>query len=252
MNFGKASRLDSITGQDTPFVLPLDHGLSSGPQRGIERVQDLTRLTESLTGRIAAVVVHRGIVRQLSPDACPPLILQTMGMPAISDTPSARQIVAAVDDALQLAAVAIAVQIDYGGQAMADELRSATVMIAAASRWDVPVMVMVSGTRWATPTDLSAAVRRSVELGADLVKIDPGRLIEAEQANLEGCGVPVLMAGGADLSRLEAASEWAGRSGFTGLCIGRGVYQSRDPKGAVQLFTDCFQRGKAERRPRET
>jgi class I fructose-bisphosphate aldolase len=83
--------------------------------------------------------------------------------------------------------------------------------------------------------------RISAEIGADLVKaIWPGS-VEAMQAIVESCPVPVLVAGGARKERVEEATQLAREAmtaGARGLVFGRNIYQAPDPAAVLGSLRD--------------
>lgn len=239
MSFGKSVHLSRLVGDGMPFIVPMDHGLTSGPEVGIERPADISRLAAGFAGHATGLVVHGGMAKFLDPLTSPPLILQTMGMPESEAKSRTKQPVVNVDRAIRLAADGVAVQIDFGAN-VSESIRHSAEIIAAADRWDLPVLVMVSGSDWSDGRSLEKAIRWAIELGADLVKVDPGNLRSRDPVDARSADVPVLMAGGGDPAHLREAIDWAARSGFAGLCIGRGVFGSPDPLKAMQDLKVAF------------
>lgn len=242
MGFGKAVHIGRLVGAEVPFIVPMDHGLTSGPVSGIASASDVARNARDVAGYATGVVVHSGMARFLDPLACPPLIVQTMGMPQVGTKLRHRQRVTDVKHAVRLAADAVAVQADFlrGEQSVSDSVE----VISAAEQWDLPVLLMISGNSWEGVDSLEECVRWATELGADLIKVDPGSLRTREPLALQSLDVPVFMAGGSGNSDLTLATEWAARSGFTGLCIGRGVFRARDPLAMLRGLSEAFQRSR--------
>lgn len=244
--FGQQRRLGRLLGETLPFLVPMDHGLSSGPIDGLSTPSAVRRTARQLHGLTSGIVVHRGMVDRLDPAACPPLVLQTMGIPA-TDTANARVAIAGLDEALRLDADAISVQIDFAGPALPATIAEVGRLVGEAKSVGMPVLCMVSGHEWKSVQSLLSAIRWATELGADLVKVDAGQLATGEAIDVSGAETPVLMAGGGVAGSLLQATEWAGASGFRGLCVGRGVFAAPDPTLAVPKLSESFMRGASDR-----
>jgi class I fructose-bisphosphate aldolase len=116
----------------------------------------------------------------------------------------------------------------------------------ACERWGIALMIEPRSAREKrSPSDktdpeiLGFACRVAAELGADLVKcIHPGSL-ETLQKVVQGCTVPVLVAGGARAENADDAYERARiamQAGAAGLVYGRHIFESADPAAELEKY----------------
>src|SRR3990170_5266163 len=65
MNMGKTRRLNRVFQADNrTVVVPMDHGVSIGPVKGIENMQET--VTRLLKGGADAFVLHKGIAKRVN------------------------------------------------------------------------------------------------------------------------------------------------------------------------------------------
>ncbi|MFO7785975.1 MAG: 2-amino-3,7-dideoxy-D-threo-hept-6-ulosonate synthase [Desulfatiglandales bacterium] len=236
---GKELRLNRIMNRKTgrTVIVPMDHGVSVGPIPGIA---DIGRAVARVGGGGAnAVVVHKGMAsrRRWFGGNDIGLIVHLSGSTSFSEDPHVKTLVCTVEEAIKLGADAVSVHVNVGNgheQRMLTDL-SATAQIAG--EWGVPLMAMIypRGERVRDEFDPSAvchAARLGAELGADIVKVPYTGSAESFRAVVEGCQVPVIIAGGPRMDTDRAILEMvrgAVDAGAAGTSIGRNVFQHRDP-----------------------
>jgi DhnA family fructose-bisphosphate aldolase class Ia len=84
------------------------------------------------------------------------------------------------------------------------------------------------------------AARVGAELGADIVKVVYTGSAESFKEVVEGCFVPVVIAGGEKMGNDEDIIEMikgAMTAGAAGVSIGRNVFQHKDPEKIVQAIS---------------
>jgi class I fructose-bisphosphate aldolase len=241
VNAGLTYRLGRIFGGDgRAMVLPVDHGLMLGRVPGLEEPQALTEaaaeagcdgllMSAGLARATAAAFARRDAPARL-------LTLDTL-LTSGAEGPGAGTLVTSVEQAARLGADAVKLLMawDVPSAEQAATARRIADVVAAATRWEIPVMAEPIAMRMprgeqSVELELDAA-RIAMELGADIIKIaypgSPGvmRSLTAE------LGLPVVILGGpgvstaADLIGLVAE---AIASGAAGIVIGRQVWQ-REP-----------------------
>lgn len=182
---GKARRLARLRSPDGIYLwLALDHGLTRGVVGGLADVRASLELMEAPVA--TGVVVNRGFASSLPVRATGGLILQGFGLPAVNGARDSRVPTCRVEDALRLAADAIAVQLDLNAAGLPDGVRSLAATVSAAAAYDLPVLAMVTAVEAGNEFDAFAdALRVCTELGVDVVKIAlPANCDEASAAEL--------------------------------------------------------------------
>lgn len=217
------------------LIVACDHGMISGPDRGIERLGET--LAQVITGGADAVMASYGTAtrfEELLADVG--LVLRIDGAGTVlgpRNGPGAQFYT--VEDALRLGADALCVTAFPGSPHEEATLEVLARVIRQAHAWGLPVMAEMvpggfdSGPEFRTLESVSVAARVAAELGADWVKTSyaPGfhRVIET-------CYVPVVVLGGpvregpvGTLEMVRAAMD----AGAAGATIGRNIWKAPDP-----------------------
>jgi DhnA family fructose-bisphosphate aldolase class Ia len=130
-------------------------------------------------------------------------------------------------------------------------LRDLGAIAKEAMGWGMPLLAMMytRGPKVENEFDVRwvrHAARVGAELGADIVKVAYTGSPETFQEVVEGCFVPVVIAGGekmgSDQDILEMV-EGAVTAGGAGVSIGRNVFQHKDPAKIVQAICKIVHRG---------
>lgn len=243
------------------IIVVLSHGVLSGPSPGLESLARL-RATSAALAAADALMVAPGLVTHLE-DAFvgrhrPALVLhadwQSASRAVLREEGPARVAVAAsstveADQAAAAGAVAVMTFL-YAGFADArlerDEIARNAAMTRACERAGILHMVEPRSAREAThpgdrrdPAVAAYLARLAAEIGADLVKlVYPGSREALAQA-VDGCPVPVLLAGGSeaeDPAIGRALAEDAVAAGCRGIVFGRAIVRASDPAAALAGF----------------
>jgi DhnA family fructose-bisphosphate aldolase class Ia len=111
-----------------------------------------------------------------------------------------------------------------------------------AGEWGMPLLAMMytRGPKVKSEYDVKLvkhAARVGAELGADIIKVVYTGSAESFREVVEGCFVPVVIAGGEKMGNDEDIIEMvkgAVAAGAAGVSIGRNVFQHKDPERMVQ------------------
>jgi DhnA family fructose-bisphosphate aldolase class Ia len=226
--------------------LALDHGLSQGAFNGLRSLDPaLALLSEQI---LTGVVVNRGFAASVAMRAPAGLVLQTFGIPGLGDAQGVRVQTCSVEDAVRLAADAVAVQLDLNAPHLPRAVRSICRTISDAARWDIPVLAMVTAREHDPPAQAVAdAVRVCTELGADLIKVGlPPEIANADRSDLAGLretirgAAPTLLGGGERREDLPNRLATARDLGFSGACIGRSIFEAPDPTTVLETIDAVF------------
>jgi len=243
---GKMIRLERIINRNTgrTVIVPMDHGVSVGPIEGLIDMKHSIDLAAH--GGANAVVVHKGIVkaghRGKGPDVG--LIIHLSGSTALSPSPNAKTLVCGVEEALRLGADAVSIHINVGDEREYDMLDRFGAVSGACSDWGLPLLAMCypRGPKIKNEYDPGAirhAARLGAELGADIVKCSYTGDPKTFRQVVDGCFVPVVIAGGPKMDSERDILEMvkgAVDCGAIGLSIGRNAFQHPDPTRMVQAM----------------
>ncbi len=235
MNQGKIRRLNRIFRKDNrTVIIPMDHGVSIGPVKGIENMQDT--VTNLLKGGTDAVVVQKGIAKHVTFDNAG-LIIHLSAISNLTPNCQNKVQVCTVQEAIRLGADAVSVHVNVGAQNECDML---SVLGRVADECDVygmPLLAMMypRGPKIQNEHDAVAvahAARVGAELGADIIKTNYTGNIDTFKQVVESCPVPVIIAGGPKAETTQQILEMVYDSmtaGCAGLSIGRNVFQHNNP-----------------------
>jgi DhnA family fructose-bisphosphate aldolase class Ia len=120
-----------------------------------------------------------------------------------------------------------------------------------AMEWGMPLLAMMytRGPKVKSEYDVKLvkhAARVGAELGADIVKVVYTGSAESFREVVDGCFVPVVIAGGEKMGNDEDISEMvkgAMAAGGAGVSIGRNVFQHKDPEKIVQVISRIVHKG---------
>ena len=244
IDVGKQIRLSRISNPETGrmVLLPLDHGVLMGPMTGIEDpAQTVDRLA---AGGANAVIFNAGLAHCLYPqyvNRCGAIFNLTNIITVHNDL----TLVASVEYALRQAADAVSVQVMVGSPHERHMIQNFQRVADECSRWGMPLLAMMYPTEAllaerGSEAELLAA-RAGAELGADVVKTSYTGNPETFRQLVEGCPVPVVIAGGPKKSSerevLEMVEE-AMQCGAAGVALGRNVWQSHNPTEMTKALVD--------------
>ncbi len=243
---GKAIRLERIIDRNSnrTVIVPMDHGVTAGPIRGLECMRDA--INKVVEGGANAIIIHKGIVanghRRSGKDVG--LILHLSGSTSMSPDPNAKVAVCTVEEAICLGCDAVSVHINLGASTDAAMLAHLADVARECYRWGLPLVAMMyaRGPKIENQFDVKYvkhAARVGAELGADVVKCvytgDPQSFAEV----VDGCPVPVVIAGGEKMDtdeQLLAMVDGALKAGAAGVSIGRNAFQHDAPQAIVRAI----------------
>lgn len=243
---GKYIRLERIISRETgkAVIVPMDHGVSVGPILGITNMKEA--MSQAADGGANAVVVHKGIVasghRGGGPDMG--LIVHMSGSTSLCPEPNAKTLVCTVEEALKLGADAVSVHVNIGDDQEKEMLADLGKVAKEAAEWGMPLLAMIyprgKKIKDEYATDgVKHAARLGAELGADIVKVSYTGSPDTFREVVEGCPIPVIIAGGpkmdSDRDILEMV-KGAMEAGASGTSIGRNVFQHKNPTKIVKAL----------------
>jgi len=250
---GKKIRLERIIDRNSgrTVIVPMDHGVTVGPIAGLEDMR--TTISKIVSGGANAILMHKGMVqaghRGTGRDVG--LIIHLSAGTSISPDPNAKELVCTVEEAIKLGADAVSVHINLGAETDKEMLRQLGYVSGRCSQWQIPLVAMMY-TRGPKVKDefdvdnVKHAARAGAELGADIVKVPYTGSVETFKKVVNGCPVPVVIAGGPKMESDEdifKMVEGALQAGAAGLSIGRNAFQHPAPDKIVKALSKIVHQG---------
>jgi predicted phospho-2-dehydro-3-deoxyheptonate aldolase len=244
---GKSIRLERIIDRNSgkTVIIPMDHGVTVGPIKGLVNLRDA--VSKVVKGGANAVLMHKG-----SPRFCHRgegkdvgLIIHLSAGTTMSPDPNAKELACTVEEALKIGADAVSVHINLGADTDKEMLRQLGYVGERCMEWQMPLLAMMytRGPKIKHEYDLNNvkhAARVAAELGADIVKVVYTGSPESFAEVIDGCHLPVVIAGGEKMETDEQIVEMvvgAMKAGAAGISIGRNAFQHKDPTKIVSVFS---------------
>ena len=243
---GKKIRLERIINRNShrTVIVPMDHGVTVGPIEGLADMR--TTVTNIVMGGANAILMHKGIVRagHRGTGKDVGLIVHLSGGTSLSPDPNAKELICTVEEALKLGADAVSIHINLGAGTDREMLRQLGYISERCYEWQMPLVAMMytRGEKIEDEYDVKYvkhAARVGAELGADIVKVPYTGSVESFKEVVEGCPVPVVIAGGPKMDSDEdifRMVEGALAAGSAGISIGRNAFQHKHPTKIVQAL----------------
>ena len=250
---GKKIRLERIIDRNSrkTVIIPMDHGVTVGPIEGLADMR--TAVSNVVAGGANAILMHKGIVRagHRGTGRDVGLIIHLSAGTSMSPDPNAKELVCTVEEAIKLGADAVSVHINLGAETDNEMLRQLGYVSERCMVWQMPLIAMMY-TRGPKIKDeynvnnVKHAARVAAELGADIVKVVYTGSVESFAEVVNGCTVPVVIAGGAKMDSDEdifKMVEDALKAGAEGISIGRNAFQHKNPTKMVQVLSKMVHHG---------
>lgn len=251
MVWGKQVRLSRIAAEGRILCVPMDHGVSSGPIKGLVKIHETMRKVER--GGATAVIVHKGILKSLSEPMRIGVIVHLSGSTSLSPNPNWKVQVGTVEEAIRLGADAVSLHINIGNKDEQDMLVKLGMVADECDAWGIPLVAMMypRGENIKNPRDpetIAHVARIAAELGADIVKVPmPSANPDEIRVITRGCPVPVVAAGGPKMEDDRAVLELAAavvEAGGAGVTFGRNIFQHDDPEKITRALRMVIIEGK--------
>jgi putative autoinducer-2 (AI-2) aldolase len=240
MDWGMQNRLNRLIGADGHcFFLPIDHGYFQGPTRCLEKPGETIK---PLLPYCDALFVTRGVLRSaVDPGMDKPVILRVSGGTSMVGKDLANEeITTSMGEILRLNAAAAGVSIFVGTEYERQTLSNLANLVNQCEDYDIPVMAVTAVGKEVGQKDaryLALACRIAAELGAKVVKTYWCE--KGFDKVVEGCPVPVVMAGGpkceTELEVFEFVYDGM-QKGAIGINLGRNVWQNPHPVAVAKAL----------------
>lgn len=252
---GKQIRIERIMHRESRniVIIPMDHGISDGPIKGLIDVADT--INKVAEGGADAVLMQKGIVthghRGYGHDVG--LIVHMSASTILGPDPNNKVQVCSVEEVMKMGADAVSIHVNVGSETEADQLQDLGSVARKCDEWGMPLLAMMypRGKNIINPHDpelIAHVARVGAELGADVVKTLYTGDIDTFKDVVEGCPVPVVIAGGPKtntdeefLQMIQGAIE----GGARGVAIGRNVFQHENPTKITRAITEIVHHKKS-------
>ena len=243
METGKKRRLKRIFRDDgRTVIVPMDHGVASGPVKGLVNMEEI--VNQLLKGEVDAVVLHRGIAKHVDVGKAG-LIVHLSGITKLGPDPNNKVQVCSVEEALRIGADAVSVHINMGAQQEDKMLVKLGRVADDCDKYGVPLLAMMYPRGPKIQNEhavevVAHAARLGAELGADVIKTNYTGDIETFKEVVQGCPVPVIIAGGPKAETVREVLQMVYdsiKAGGSGLSIGRNVFQHENPTLMVKALS---------------
>jgi predicted phospho-2-dehydro-3-deoxyheptonate aldolase len=250
---GKKIRLERIIDRNSgkTVIVPMDHGVTVGPIAGLEDMR--ATVSKVVSGGANAILMHKGMVlaghRGTGKDVG--LIIHLSGGTSISPDPNAKELVCSVEEAIKLGADAVSIHINLGAETDKEMLAQLGFVSEQCMEWQMPLVAMMytRGPKIKNEYDVKnvkLAARVGAELGADIVKVPYTGSVRSFTEVVQGCPVPVVIAGGPKMESDKDIFEMvdgALKAGAKGLSIGRNAFQHKNPEKIVAALCKMVHEG---------
>ncbi|MDA8388479.1 MAG: 3-hydroxy-5-phosphonooxypentane-2,4-dione thiolase [Nitrospiraceae bacterium] len=243
MDFGIKNRLSRIFSPRTgrTVMLAVDHGYFQGPTTGLRDFSNIIPLIPQAD----CLFVTRGILRNIiDPRTGAAICLRVSGGPSILGELSNEDLITSMEEAIRLNASGVGMSIFVGAKNEDRTISNLGRLINEANRYGMPVLAItaVGKDMGKDARYIGLACRIAAEIGAHIVKTYycPGF-----EKVVEGCPVPIVIAGGKKMPEMEALrmTEEAVRAGAMGVDMGRNIFQSDSPMGMIKAVRAIVHKG---------
>ena len=243
MSWGLRNRLARLMKDGRTVMLAVDHGYFQGPTTGLENPR---QAITPLLPYADSLMLTRGVLRSsVDPAQTLPMVLRVSGGTSVLRELSDEVVTTSVEEAIRLNASAVAVSVFVGSEHEKETLANLSQLVDEGERYGMPVLAVTAvGREMARDARyLGLASRIAAELGASLVKT---YYCEDFHKVVEGCPVPVMIAGGKKVPEAEALrlAFDAVSEGAVGVDMGRNIFQSSNPVGMIRAVRGVVHDGK--------
>ena len=244
MSAGLAARLERIGTAGRYLIVPMDHGITLGPVKGLA---DIESTIDAVTrGGADAVLTQRGIADRVHGNKNGAgYIAHLNGSTTIGPDENDKRLTGTVEDAIRAGADAVSFHINVGSEYEPEQITQLGEVTSRAAEYGIPVLAMTyarghdvrdESDPEGFAADLAHATRLGEELGADLIKTAYSGDPDTFERVIEATSLPVVIAGGSKGTDEETLSMVQGAmdAGAAGVSMGRSIFQHDDPEAITE------------------
>src|ERR671913_245248 len=243
---GRDIRLNRITKKGKMVCIPMDHGITNGPIKGLENTPDMIYQCEN--SGLTSVIINKGIVKSMPKTTNIGLITHLSASTSLSPYPNKKVLMGSVADAVRHGSDAVSVHINIGAKEEPEMLEILGMISDECDEWNVPLLAMMyprgeNIKNPFAPEIVGHVTRIGAEAGADIVKSVYTGDLDSFKSVVKSCPVPVVIAGGpkskTDTDVLEMCSN-AIKAGAKGVTFGRNIFQHENPSLLVKALSEII------------
>jgi len=232
MEWGMANRMAQLIQPDGhAMFLPIDHGYFQGPTTKLEQPG---KTIEPLMPFADALFITRGVLRSsIDPEKAKPIILRVSGGTSVVGKDLANEgITTSMEEAIRLNVAAVGISVFVGSEYERESLLNLSKLVDEGEKYGLPVMAVTAVGKELDKREaryLALASRIAAELGSRVVKT---YWCEGFDKVVNGCPVPVVMAGGPQVDTEFEVFEFiydGMQNGAIGVNLGRNIWKNDFP-----------------------
>jgi putative autoinducer-2 (AI-2) aldolase len=247
MDWGMQDRLARVIQPDDgrTVMLAVDHGYFLGPLSKLERPRETIAPLLPYTD---ALMLTRGVLRtSIDPNGSVPIVLRVSGGNSIVGGDLSHEgITTCIEEAIRLNVCAMALSIYVGAEHEHQTLLNLARLVDEGQRYGIPCLAVTAVGKELEKRDaryLRLCCRIAAELGAHIVKT---YYCDDFETVVEGCPVPLVIAGGPKLDTVYDAfriAHDAVSQGAIGVDMGRNIWQCEHPVAAIRAVRAIVHEG---------
>ncbi len=221
------------------LFLPIDHGYFQGPTHKLEKPGETIK---PLLPYADAIMLTRGVLRNcVDPANTKPVILRVSGGTSVVGENLANEgLITSIAEIVRLNASAVSMSVFIGSKYEHQSLINLAKLVDECEDYGIPVMAVTAVGRELEKREarfLALCCRIAAELGARVVKTY--YCPEKFHKVIEGCPVPVVIAGGpkvdSELEVFEFVYDGL-QKGAIGVNLGRNIWQTEYPVAMIRAI----------------
>jgi 3-hydroxy-5-phosphonooxypentane-2,4-dione thiolase len=240
------NRLSRLIQKDgKALFLPIDHGYFQGPTHSLEKPGETIKPIYQYAD---AIMCTRGVLRNcIDPAIEKPIIMRVSGAVSVVGEDLANEsVVTSIEEILRLNASAVSMSVFVGSKYENKSLSNLSKLIDECEEYGIPVMAVSAVGKELEKREaryLALAARISAEIGARVVKT---YYCENFHKVVEGCPVPVVIAGGPKTETQKEVFEFVYdgmQAGAIGVNLGRNIWQTENPVASIRAIRAIIHEG---------
>ena len=248
------SALESLLPGGKGVWVPMDHGLTSFPVKGIERIDGA--IDDCIEAGVDAIVLQKGVLsHQAKRLSWPNFIMHVSASTVHSGANVDKKVpVGTVEEAVRRGAIGISCQVNLGSEGEAEMVKDAGHLTTSALPSEMPVLGMIYprgqnlvNIEGDATKGVAHAARLAWELGCQVAKVPWTGSAESFHDVCSSVPIPVLIAGGKPngpfVETLDIV-ESAISAGGAGVCMGRQIFSAPDRIQRIRALRAIIHEGK--------